>query len=83
MEGQSVSADGVQMIVPGALNAEGMRIERRRAYSEIGLTAMERECRSVMVGKRRLKAWRVPGTPEFSEHARLVGLVAEAFSGEV
>ena len=77
-----MSADGVQMLIPGALNAEELRLERRRAYSEMGITKMEREGRSVMVGKRRVKAWRSPGTPEFAEHARLVALVAEAFSGE-
>jgi len=78
-----MGVDGVQMIVPGALRPEELRSERRRAYTEIGLTKMEREGRSIVVGRRRVKAWRCPGTPEFAEHARLVSLVAEAFSGDV
>jgi hypothetical protein len=41
---------------------------------------MEREGRSVLVGKRRVKAWRVAGEPEFNEHARKVALMAEIFS---
>jgi hypothetical protein len=74
-------SEGVQMLIPGALNDEEMRIERRRAYAEMGIARMEREGRSVLVGKRRLKAWRVPGTPEFTQHARLVAWVAAVFSG--
>jgi len=77
-----MSGDGVQMVIPGALSAEELRIERKRTYSEMGITAMERDGRSVMVGKRRVKAWRVAGTPEFARHAELVAKVAEVFSRE-
>lgn len=74
--------DGVQMWIPGGLTEQDRRMERRRVWREVGLMKMEREGRSVLVGARRLKAWRVPGTPEFHEHARLVAMVADAFSRE-
>jgi hypothetical protein len=77
-----MAGDCVQTLIPGALTPDELREERRRAYREMGITKMEREGRSVMVGAKRLKAWRCPGTVEFAEHARLVALVAEAFSGE-
>jgi hypothetical protein len=82
-EGCEMAVDGVQTLIPGALSAEELRIERRRAYTELGILKMERDGRSVMVGKRRTKAWRCPGTPEFEQHARLVAQVAAAFSGDV
>jgi hypothetical protein len=72
--------DGVQMLIPGALAPAESREERRRAYRELGILKMEREGRTVLEGKKRVKAWRSPGTPEYAEHARLVALVAEAFS---
>jgi hypothetical protein len=68
------------MLIPGALTADELREERRRLYREQGIVKMERECRSVLVGNRRLKAWRVPGTAEFEEHAKAVARVAEVFS---
>jgi hypothetical protein len=68
------------MWIVDALTDEDRRMERRRAYREIGLFKLEREGRSVLVGRRRVKAWRCAGTPEFHEHARLVAVVAEAFS---
>jgi hypothetical protein len=71
------------MLIPGALSGGELREERRRVWREIGLTQMEREGRSMLVGKRRVKCWRVAGTPEFVEHARLVACVAEALSGVV
>ena len=76
-----MASDGVQMLIPGALTLGEEREERRRVWREIGLTKMEREGRSVMCGKRRVKAWRSPGTPEFQEHARLVEMIAGVFSG--
>jgi hypothetical protein len=74
---------GVQALIPGALTQDELRDERRRVCREIGLTQMEREGRSMLVGRRRVKAWRVPGEPEYLEHARLVALCAEIFSGEL
>lgn len=73
--------DGVQTMIPGSLTSEELRAERRRCASEIGLMRLERESRSVLCGKRRVKAWRVKGEPEFEEHARLVKMLAAAFSG--
>jgi len=75
-----VACDGVQTLISYALRPDDLRAERRRAASEIGLFKLERESPSVMVGNRRVKAWRVAGTPEYLEHARLVALLAEAFS---
>jgi hypothetical protein len=75
-----VRSDGVQGLIPGALAPGELREERRRVCRELGLTKIEREGRSILVGKRRVKAWRVRGEPEFVEHARLVALVAEVFS---
>jgi len=77
-----MGSDGVQSLIPGALTPDELREERRRVWRDMGLTKMEREGRSVMAGARRLKAWRVPGTPEFEEHARKVAKVAEVFSRE-
>jgi hypothetical protein len=77
-----MACDGVKTLIPGALTPEELRAERRRCASEIGLLRMEREGRSVLVGNRRVKAWRVSGEPEFYAHARLVALLAEAFSKE-
>lgn len=77
-----MASDGVQMLIRGALRPDELREERRRVYRELGIVKMERDGRSVLVGKKRVKAWRSPGTPEFQEHARLVALAAEAFSGE-
>lgn len=83
MEGRVMASDGVQMVVPGVLTPDELREERRREYRAMGIVRMERAGRSVLVGKRRVKAWRVAGTPEFTEHARLVACCAEAFSREV
>jgi hypothetical protein len=71
------------MLIPGALTLGEEREERRRVWREIGLTKMERDGRSVLLGKKRVKAWRVPGTSEFVEHARLVACVAEVFSRQI
>ena len=70
----------IQMLIPGALTRAERHAERQRVWKELGLAKMEREGRSVLVGKRRIKAWRVSGTPEFAEHARLVAKMAEVFS---
>lgn len=75
-----MSKDGVQMLIPGGLDADALRAERRRVFRELGIAQLERECASVLVGNRRVKAWRVPGTLEYREHARLVALMAEVFS---
>jgi len=75
-----MAQEGVQMLVPGALSPDELREERRLVCREIGLTKMEREGPSMLVGRRRVKCWRVRGTPEFAEHARLVACVAEVFS---
>lgn len=75
-----MACDGVQTLIPGALTPEELSAERRRCASEIGLLRLERDSPSVLCGRRRVKAWRVSGTPEFTEHARLVALLAEAFS---
>lgn len=75
-----MSNDGVQMLIPGGFDAEALREERRRVFRDLGIARMERECRSVLVGKRRVKAWRVRGTPEFADHAVLVALMAEVFT---
>lgn len=75
-----MACDGVQTLIPGALTPEELRAERRRCASEIGLLRLERDSPSVLCGRRRVKAWRVAGTPQFVEHARLVALLAEAFS---
>jgi len=65
---------------PSATTNEDLRNERRRAARQLGLFTFERNCRSVLVGKRRLKAWRVRGTPEFDEHARIIAQLSEEFS---
>ena len=75
-----MASDGVQSLLPGHLDADALREERRRVFRELGIAQMEREGRSVVVGKRRVKAWRVAGEPEFNEHARKVALMAEIFS---
>jgi len=75
-----MESNGVQMWIPGALTPDEARAERRRVWREVGLGKLERECRTVVVGGRRVRAWRVAGTPEFEEHARLVAAVADAFS---
>jgi hypothetical protein len=75
-----MGCDGVQGLIPGVLTPDELREERRRVWREIGLTQMEREGRSVLVGKRRVKAWRVAGTAEFAEHARKVAQVCATFS---
>jgi len=74
-------ANGVQTFLPCARTAEELREDRRRAARQLGLPRMERECRTVVVGGRRVKAWRVAGTPEFQEHARMVARLATEFSG--
>jgi hypothetical protein len=80
LEGCEMRSNGVQFLIPGTFPAEALREERRRVWRELGLTKMEREGRSILVGKRRVKAWRIAGTPEFAEHARKVAQVCEAFS---
>ena len=80
LDGQTITEFGVQGLIPGALTPDELRAERRRVWREIGLTRMEREGRSVLVGKRRVKAWRVAGTPEFAEHAQKVALVAGVYT---
>ena len=70
----------IQMLIPGALTRAELHAERQRVWKGLGLARMEREGRSVLVGKRRIKAWRVQGTPEYDEHARLVAMMAEVFS---
>jgi hypothetical protein len=77
---EAARGDGVQSLLPGALTPDELREERRRVYRELGIVKMEREGRSVLVAGRRVKAWRVAGTLEFVEHARLVALAAEVFS---
>lgn len=72
---------GVQQVIPLCCRAEELRAEQRRAARQVGLYALERNCRSVQVGGRRLKAWRVPGTAEYTEHAAMVARLAEEFSG--
>lgn len=73
-------ANGVQTFLPIVRTDEERREDRNRAARQIGLVRMERECRSVVVGNRRVKAWRVPGEPEFGEHAEMVARLAEEFS---
>jgi hypothetical protein len=72
--------NGVQIFLPTSRSADELREDRRRMARQIGLPALERNSRTVTVGNRRLKAWRVPGTPEFAEHARMVARMAEEFS---
>jgi len=72
--------NGVQMFFGVARTPEDLREDRRRAARQLGLFVLERNSPSVMVGKRRLKAWRVPGTAEFLEHARIVAKLAEEFA---
>lgn len=74
-------ANGVQTFLAHVRTDEERRADRNRAARQIGLKRFERECRSVMVGARRLKAWRVSGEPEFAEHAAMVARLAEEFSG--
>lgn len=74
-------ANGVQTFLPVVRTDEERREDRNRAARQIGLVQLERDCRSVMVGRRRLKAWRVPGEPEFTLHAEMVARLAEEFSG--
>jgi hypothetical protein len=71
----------VQTFLPVVRTDEERREDWRRAARQIGLIQLERECRSVMVGRRRLKAWRVPGEPECTLHAEMVARLAEEFSG--
>ena len=73
-------ANGVQMFLGVARSPEELREDRRRAARQLGLFELERKSPSVMVGKRRLKAWRVPGTSEYFEHARIVARLAEEFA---
>lgn len=73
-------ANGVQMFLPTTRTADDLAADRRRAARQLGLFAFERACPTQLVGKRRLKNWRIPGTPEFSEHARLVARLAAEFS---
>ena len=72
--------NGVQTFLGIARSVEELRLDRRRAARQLGLFKCERECRTVLVGKRLVKAWRVAGTPEFVEHARIVARLAEEFS---
>jgi len=76
-----MASEGVQMLIPGGLDADGLRAERRRVFRQLGIAKMEREGRCVLVGRRLVKAWRVAGEPEFNEHARKVALMAGIFSG--
>ena len=73
--------NGVQTFLLIARTAKESLGDRRRAARQLGLFRMERESRCVEVGKRKVKAWRVPGTPEYLEHARIVARLAEEFSG--
>jgi len=73
-------ANGVQTWMFSVRTNEERRGDRRRAARQLGLFKLERECRRVKVGKRNVKAWRVCGTPEFVEHARIVARLAEEFS---
>jgi len=73
-------ANGVQMWMFGAGTNEEVRADRRRVARQLGLFKFERECRTVKVGKRDVKAWRICGTPEFVEHAQVVARLAEEFS---
>jgi hypothetical protein len=73
-------ANGVQMFFQVGRSEDDLREDRRRAARQLGLFTLERECRTVQVGVRKLKAWRVPGEPEFYEHARIVARLAEEFS---
>ena len=70
----------VQTWMFGARTDEQRRGDRRRAAGQLGLLKLERECRTVKVGKRDVKAWRVCGTAEFVEHAQIVSRLAEEFS---
>jgi len=72
-------ANGVQTLFGVVMSEEDRRQERRKMCRQIGLFRFERECRSVVVGKRRLKAWRVPGEVEFKQHAEMVARVAAEF----
>jgi len=73
--------NGVQTFLPVARTVSELRADRRRAARQMGLFKLERESPSVQVGNRRLKAWRVPGTAQFVEHARIVARLAEEFAG--
>lgn len=75
-----MARDGVQSLIAGCLDADVARAERRRVFRELGIAKMEREGRSVLVGKRRVKAFRVEGEPEFFEHARKIALMMEVFA---
>jgi hypothetical protein len=68
------------MFLGVARSVDDLREDRRRAARQLGLFRLERESPSVKVGGRVLKAWRVPGTPEFEEHARIVVRLAEEFA---
>jgi hypothetical protein len=72
--------NGVQMFIGVVRTVDELRMDWRRAARQLGLFRCERESRSVMVQARRIKAWRVPGTPEFNVHARIVARLAEEFS---
>jgi hypothetical protein len=74
-------AGGVQAFLPCTRSAEELSEDRRRAARQLGLFRLERESGTVLVGKRRVKAWRVAGTAEWREHARIVARLAEEFSG--
>jgi hypothetical protein len=72
--------NGVQMFLGVTRTPDELSEDRRRAARQMGLFRFERECRVVVVGKRKFKAWRVPGTAEFQEHARIVAKLVEEFS---
>lgn len=73
-------ATGVQMFIPTTRTPDELRADRRRAARQLGLFKLERDSPTLLVGNRRVKSWRIPGTPEFSEHARLVAHLAALFS---
>jgi len=73
-------ANGVQSFLPTTRSADELREDRRRMARQLGLFRLERNSRTVTVGNRQFKAWRVPGTPEFAEHARIVAHIADEFS---
>jgi hypothetical protein len=77
-----MARDGVQTLIPGSLTPEQMSVERRMVAAELGIPRLERQSKSVLVDNKKVKAWRVRGTPEFEEHERLVKLMASVFSEE-
>jgi hypothetical protein len=74
---------GVQTFLPLTRTPNELAADRRRAARQLGLFRLERESPLVVVGKRKFKAWRVPGTPQFKEHARIVAMLAHDFSHAV